>query len=84
MCSSDLVLHISSVAKGDNLYSADNIIIKFTYPQEDPLTLSVTEGILQFTEMFKETTSFLWGVSKAESESIDVIVEIIASNLKKN
>ena len=80
----DAVLHISSVAKGYNLYSADNIIVKFTYPQEDPLTLSVTEGILQFTEMFKETTSFLWGVSKAESESIDVIVEIIASNLKKN
>ena len=78
----DAVLQTCRVANGYNLFSADKIIVNFIYPQNDPLTLIVVDGILQFAEMFKETTSFLWGISETKSASIYVKVEIIASNLK--
>ena len=78
----DAVLHTCRVATGYNLFSADKAIIKLIYPRNDPLMLGEIEDIIQFTEMFTGIASFMWGISERESESSDVIAQIIASNLK--
>lgn len=80
----DAVLHTCKVATGYNLFSADKAIIKLIYPQNNPLMLSEIENIIQFAEMFTGIASFIWGISERESESSDVIAQIIASNLKDN
>jgi len=79
----DAIMHTCSVASDYNLFSAEKVILKLIYPQNNPLMIVETDSITQFAEMFPSSTSFIWGISENNSENSEVQALIIASNVQK-
>lgn len=79
----DAVLHTCTVADGYDLFTAEKIIIKISYPSSYPLMIAEMSEVSQFAEMFTPNINFIWGISETQSSSSDIDVQIIASNLQK-
>lgn len=79
----DAVLHTCTVADGYDLFTAEKIIIKISYPSSYPLMIAEISEVSQFAEMFTPNINFIWGISETLSSSSDIDVQIIASNLQK-
>lgn len=79
----DAVLHTCTVADGYDLFTAEKIIIKISYPSSYPLMIAEISEVSQFAEMFTPNINFIWGISETQSSSSDIDVQIIASNLQK-
>lgn len=79
----DAIMHTCSVASDYNLFSAEKVILKLIYPQNNPLMIVETDSITQFAEMFPSSTSFIWGISENNSENSEVQALIIESNVQK-
>lgn len=77
----DAVLHTCTVADGYDLFTAEKIIIKISYPSSYPLMIAEMSEVSQFAEMFTPNINFIWGISETQSSSSDIDVQIIASNL---
>src|SRR5574344_21208 len=78
----DAVLHTCTVADGYDLFTAEKIIIKISYPSSYPLMIAEMSEVSQFAEMFTPNINFIWGISETQSSSSDIDVQIIASNLQ--
>jgi cell division protein FtsZ len=79
----DAVLHTCTVADGYDLFTAEKIIIKISYPSSYPLMIAEMSEVSQFAEIFTPNINFIWGISETQSSSSDIDVQIIASNLQK-
>lgn len=79
----DAVLKTCQVAKGYDLFSADSVLLDFTYPEGYPLMMVEMDAVTTFAEMFLKDTHFIWGISSEAREKNDVKVRIIARNIKK-
>ena len=78
----DAVLHICTIAKDYDLFSATNVIIFISSPKEAPMLMSEIEAINTFVQMFSPITQRRWGLEESK-EITDMKVTIIASNLRK-
>ena len=78
----DAVLHICTIAKDYDLFSATNVIIFISSPKEAPMLMSEIEAINTFVQMFSPITQWRWGLEESK-EITDMKVTVIASNLKK-
>lgn len=78
----DTVLHICTIAKDYDLFSATNVIIFISSPKEAPMLMSEIEAINTFVQMFSPITQWRWGLEESK-EITDMKVTVIASNLKK-
>ena len=80
----DAVLHTCSVADGYDIFSANKVIIKIIQSESGQLKIDELDNLSQFFGMFIGLDIFIWGVSERDSQTSDIIVQMIASNLKRN
>lgn len=79
----DAVLHFCATAPGYDLFSADKVFVKLSFPDSHKLLLAEASELILFSEMFQPLTTFLWGISSSKSvRDSDLISTIIATNIK--